>query len=71
MTFVILHDDPHVGFQPIAESHVVCVYIVLLFILAVLRRYQVVAICPEGIKRKKKKNIWSNGMSKMVFSCLR
>ncbi len=65
MTFAILHWDTSPAFQPIAEGHVVYVY-VLLFILAALPRSQ--ARCYMPWRHEKEKH-WSKGMSK--WSCLK
>ena len=50
MTFVILHTDCDPAFQPMADAHVVYVYVILLFFLAVLQSCRAVAICPTGMK---------------------
>ncbi len=66
VTFDILRCDPGPGFQPIAEVHVFYVYVVLLFISAVLPGSWViahVAICPESMT---KKNICTNRANSML-----
>ncbi len=55
VTFVTLQGDPGPALQPIAEAHVVYVYVlmaILLFILVALPWSWVIAICPEGMNRK-------------------
>ncbi len=60
----ILHSDPDPDSQPRAQAPALYVYVIPLFVSAVLPRSQTVAIWPAGMKRK---NIGRNPMPKWLF----
>ncbi len=60
----ILHSDPNSDSQPIPKAPVLYVYVITLFVSAVLPRSRAVAIWPAGMKRK---NIGRNTLPKWLF----
>ncbi len=70
VTFRLTHSDPDSAFQPIAKTHVLYIYIIILsFVLAALPRFPAygIPVCPRGMNMK---NIGNNAVSKWAFVML-
>ncbi len=69
MTFHLSHCEPDTSFQPIAKLHVLYVYIIQLFVWAVLLKSRAVGICPSY--RHEKEKHWEQYHVEMGFSYLK